>query len=167
MRATLDAIVILDGANRIAEHKRSYEKGKQIEDESHIKELIARKQAARKHRGQDRLMQAVPISQTLFIQAAERGYSLGTVTANLLKLLDQYGASELEAAINEALSRGVPHPNAVRLSLEKWREERGQTPAAAIELPNDERVRDLVVRPHDLKSYDQLQLITEEKNDAN
>ena len=35
------------------------------------------------------------------------------------RLLDRYGAAELEAAIAEALSRGVPHPNAVRLAMEK------------------------------------------------
>lgn len=167
VRATLDALSIVDGANSIAIHKRSFDKGQQIENEAHIKELIARKQAARKHRGQDRLIQAVPISQMLLIQAAERGYALGIITAQLLKLLDQYGASELTTAINEALSRGVPHPNAVRLSLEKQREERNQTPPLTIILPDDERVRDLVVRPHDLKSYDQLQAITEEKDHAN
>jgi hypothetical protein len=66
----------------------------------------------------------------------------------------------------EALLRGVPHPNAVRLSLEKRREERDQLPPINIDLPDDTRVRDLVVRPHDLKSYDQLQMMTEE-NDGN
>jgi transposase len=105
--ATPDKVSILDGVLMIAEHERSYEKGLQIEQESHIKELIARKKEARKHRGQDRLMRSVPISQTLLIQAAERGYSLGIITANLLNLLDRYGSSELEAAINEALLRGV------------------------------------------------------------
>jgi transposase len=163
--ATLSTVSILDGvANLIAEHPRSFEKGKQIENESHIADLVIRKKEASKHRGQDRLIQAVPISQTLFIKAAERGYSLGIITANLLKLLDSYGISELEAAINEALSRDVPHPNAVRLSLEKRREEANQPPPIPIDLPDDQRVRDLVVRPHELKSYDQLETITEEKN---
>jgi len=63
----------------------------------------------------------------------------------------------LEAAINEALTRGVPHPNAVRLSLERRREQREQAPPLAIALPEDPRVRELVVRPHKLDDYDQLQ----------
>ena len=42
-------------------------------------------------------------------------------TTRLLRLLEAYGASELQAAIAEALHRGVPHPNAVRLSLERAR----------------------------------------------
>ena len=39
-------------------------------------------------------------------------------------MLDRYGAAELQAAILSALSRGVPHPHAVRLALETQREAR-------------------------------------------
>jgi len=162
--STLDTVSILEGGSLIAEHKRSFEKGKQIEQEAHIAELTARKKEARKHRGQDRLVRAVPLAQTLLIQAAERGYSLGIITANLLKLLDRYGSAELEAGITEALSHKAPHPNAVRLSLEKRREARHLLPPIHLDLPDDARVRDLVVRPHDLESYDQLQTIAEEKD---
>ena len=67
----------------------------------------------------------------------------------------------------EALSRGVPHPNAVRLALERRRESREQDPPLAVELPADPRVRKLVVKPHKLDDYDQLQTDTntEEEND--
>lgn len=74
----------------------------------------------------------------------------------MLQLLDSYGAAELEVAIKEALTRDVPHPNAVRLCLEKRRENRRQSPPVALNLPNDKRVKELVVRPHSLDSYDQL-----------
>ena len=163
--ATLDKVSILDGtANLIAEHARCYQKGRQIEQESHISDLIAEKKKAKKHCGQDRLMQAVPICQALLNQAAERGYSLSRITTDLLALLDRYGPLELEAAITEALSKNVPHTNAVRLSLEKHREELNQLPPIDIDLPEDKRVRDLVVRPHDLDTYDQLKMISEEKD---
>lgn len=71
----------------------------------------------------------------------------------------------MEAAIVEALSKNMPHPNAVRLGLEKRREERNQLPPIQIDLPDDARVRDLVVRPHDLTHYDQIQSLIEEKDD--
>jgi len=51
----------------------------------------------------------------------------------------------------------VPHPNAVRLSLERRREQRQLPPPLAVVLPEDQRVRNLVVRPHDLNHYDHLQ----------
>ena len=83
----------------------------------------------------------------------------------MLHLLDRYGATELEAAIGEALSREVPHPNAVRLSLERRREQRELDPPLAVELPEDPRVKKLVVKPHKLNDYDHLQADTETEND--
>lgn len=164
VRAKADLVTIIDGSKVIAEHKRSYDKGKQIESEEHLKELSNYKKRARQARGQDRLIQATPISRKLLIKAAERGYSLKSVVHNLLQLLDDYGAVELEIAINEALARDVPHPNAVRLCIEKRRENNNQLPPIAMDLPNDKRVRDLVVRHHDLSSYDQLKSL-ENEND--
>jgi hypothetical protein len=98
----------------------------------------------------------------LLTQAAMRGDNLGSITAALLRLLDHYGAAELQAAIGEALQRGVPHPNAVRLSLERRREQRHQSPPLPVPLPADERVRNLVVRPHPLEDYDPLQESTDD-----
>jgi hypothetical protein len=101
----------------------------------------------------------------MLTQAAQRGDNLGSITATLLRLLDRYGAAELQAAIDEALHREVPHPNAVRLSLQRRREQRDQPPPLAVTLPEDTRVRDLVVRPHDLEDYDQLQPTQETSDD--
>lgn len=164
--ATPVKVSILEGATSIAEHPRSYDRAQQIEQEIHIKALVERKQQASVHRGQNRLTCAVPISATLLLKAAERGYNLGSTVASLLRLLDNYSAAELEVAINEALLRNVPHPNAVRLSLQKHREELNQLPPINLDLPDDARVRELTVRPHDLNDYDQLNptITPEEKN---
>lgn len=156
--ATQKTVKIVDGSACIAEHIRSYDKGAQIECEAHIKELSAVKMRASKQRGQDRLISAIPLSKTLLIQAAARGYAIGAIISQLLQLLERYGVAELAAAINEALSHGAAHPNAVRLFLEKHREERHQLPPVHLDLPNDKRVRELVVLPHSLQGYDQLHL---------
>jgi transposase len=157
-------IAILDGTEIIAEHERSYDRGQQIEQESHIEDLVIAKKQARHHRSQDRLAKAVPSSVKFLTQAAERGYSLSATSSQLIQLLDSYGASELDVAISEALVRDVPHPNAVRLSLEKRREERHQLPPVNLDLPNDKRVRDLVVLPHNLNTYADLQSTLEDEN---
>lgn len=154
--ASPQEVRILDGATVVARHPRSYDRGAQIEDAAHLAELAARKRAARTHRGQDRLAQAAPNSRELLVAAAARGENLGSLTAALLRLLDTYGASELQAAIQEALARGVPHPNAVRLSLERRREQRHQPPPLPLTLPDDPRVRDQAVRPHALGNYDHI-----------
>jgi transposase len=165
--ATATEVRVLADAQVIARHARSYDKDQQIENPEHIAQLIAFKRQARRHRGTDRLVQAAPNSRDLLTRAAERGDNLGSITAALLRLLEHYGAAELEAAIEEALGRGVPHPNAVRQSLERRREQREQDPPLAVVLPEDPRVRDLVVRPHKLDEYDQLQEHPEADDDEN
>ena len=84
------------------------------------------------------------------------GHSLAIITAALARLLDRYGAAELQAAITEALSGGVPDTNAVRLALERRRELRRQPPPIAVELPEHVRARDVTVSTHSLEPYDQL-----------
>jgi hypothetical protein len=118
--------------------------------------LVEHKHKASAHRTTDRLVQAIPQSRELLRQAAERGEPLGRITRTLLDLLDRYGAAELEAAIRDALAREVPHPNAVRLALERRRQEQNSPPPVGVTLPDHLKRRDVTVRPHPLASYDQL-----------
>ncbi len=155
-------IVITNGAQVIAEHLRCYDKGKQIENEAHIEELVKYKSKSKQHRGQNRLSHAAPSSIVLLKLAAERGYNLGSITSSFLQLLDLYGAQEMETAIKEVIEKGAtPHPNTVRLVLVRRREEQQKRPPIKITLPNDHRVRELSVTLHDLKAYDQLKNIEE------
>jgi hypothetical protein len=71
-----------------------------------------------------------------------------------LRLLDEHGVQELDTAIAEALEAGSPHPETVRLVLDRKRHARGQPPPVPVALPEDPRVRNLVVKPHRLKDYD-------------
>ena len=88
---------IVDGAEVLAVHRRSYDKGAQIEAAAHVQALVEQKRAARQHRATDRLAHAVPASQTLLARAAERGSNLGAITAALIRLLDRNSAADLQA----------------------------------------------------------------------
>jgi hypothetical protein len=154
--------ILSDENEVVAEHERSYYKGQQVEDQAHISELQEQKRQARQHRGLDRLQHAAPSSKDLMVSLAERGANLGSATAALLRLLDHYGAQELESAIKEALISSAPHPSSVRHILERNAKAKGAPPPVPVVLPNDPRVRDMTIRHHDLESYDAL---TEVKND--
>jgi transposase len=161
--ADLQQVRIVDGRDVLASHPRSFDRGLQIEIPAHIEALLEHKHQASQHRGTDRLAQAVPQSRELLNQAADRGEPLGRITAALLRLLDRYGATELQAGIEEALQRGVPHPNAVRLALERRREARELPPPVEIILPRHVQDRDTPVQAHKLDGYDQ---ITEVSHDS-
>ena len=150
-------IRIFDGSVELACHPRSWDRGAQIEDPAHVQALVHRKRQARAHRACDQLAQAAPASAALLAAAAERGHNLGSITAALLRLLARYGAAALQAAVLDALQQGVPHPNAVRLALERAREAAGRPPPVGLMLPEHVARRDAPVRPHALGSYDRLE----------
>ncbi len=56
---------------------------------------------------------------------------------------------------------GIRNPNAVRLSLQRLRQARGQAPPG-VSLPEHLRDRDVRVQPHALNTYDQLQMNNED-----
>jgi hypothetical protein len=154
--ADLHQVRILDGQTVLATHPRCYDRGACVEIADHITTLTERKHQASRHRDTDRLIQAIPLSRDFLVRAADRGYTLGAFTADLLRLLDRYGAAELLAAMQDALDRDVPHPNAVRLALERRRMAQDLPPPIAISLPEHVQRRDTPVQPHRLESYDQL-----------
>ena len=154
--ADTERVRILEGATVLADHVRSYDRGAQIEDPTHIATLLDHKQSARQHRVTDALIRAVPPIRELLMRAAARGYPLGSITAALQRLCQRCTVAELHEAVNEALIRDVPHPNAVRLALDHRRELRGQTPATVVTLPEHVQRRDVIVTPHALNTYDRL-----------
>jgi transposase len=162
VRATLERVRILDGASLIAEHARSHDRDAQIENPAHLDALVAVKRQAREHRGANRLTNAVPASKELLVRAAARGSNIGAITLDLLRLLDRFGQAELQAAVEDALVKGAPHPHSVRIVLERRREARQAPPPVAVIFPEHVREKDAVVHPHRLDTYDTL---TELHND--
>lgn len=152
--ADLQTVRVLDGQDEITRHSRSWDKGQVVESQEHLDALRQAKRKARLHRGQDRLLRAVPAAQPLLVALAKRQRHLATAVDSLLRLLDEHGRDELVAAIAEAMAAGSPHPETVRLVLDRRRNERGEPPPLRVELPDDPRVRDLVVTPHPLADYD-------------
>lgn len=106
----------------------------------------------------DRLVHAAPASAELLVRAAQHGHALQAIVAGLGRLLQRYGARELEAAILEVLKLEgpAPHPNSVLLALEKRRERRRQPPLVATHLPRHVLDKDQPVRPARLAAYDKL-----------
>ncbi len=154
--ASLNTVRILDRDQVIATHPRSFDRGKQIEDPSHIQVLVDHKRAAHANRAQDRLHHAAPSAKALFLRAASRSAHLGVLTRGLIRLLDTHGAQALEAAIAAALSEDAAHLSAVRHFIDAHAAARGQRPPIAVSLPADPRLQNLTVRAQPLTDYDQL-----------
>lgn len=156
VRATLERVRVLFEGEVVATHPRSFDRGTQIEDPAHVEALRREKGEARAHRAIDRLAHAAPSTGELFCRLAERGENLGRATQLVTELLEQYGGERLEAAIREGLRADVLHVHGLRQILERNRRAEGRPPSFPVVLPDDPRVRDLAVSPHDLEGYDDL-----------
>ena len=155
VEASLDTVSISHGLEVVAKHKRSFDKGKQIEDEQHVTDLVEIKRKARKHRAMDRLRTVAPTTEQFFLKAAERGHNLGRLTQLLVEWLDLYGAAELEAALTEVLTNGTYHSSAILTILQRRRSSKGLPPPVPLHFAQIQ-VNQISVKPRSLKSYDKL-----------
>jgi transposase len=152
-----DTIVrVLNGDDEVARHARSWDRGRQIEEARHLEALAIEKRSAREHRGRNRLMAACSSAEPFLQNVALHGGHLGGTTTRLLHLLEQYGASELEFALAETRRRGAFAAQSVAHVLDQRRRARKIQVPIPVVLPDDPRVRDLVVPTRSLGTYDVL-----------
>ena len=152
--AEISRLRIFDRHELITEHPRCWGKGQVIEQPRHLETLRQEKTKARRNRDQHRLIQAVPEAEALLAAlAAQQGRLTGAV-ARLNELLDEFGPRELTLAIGEAIERETPDPETLRLILDRRRRARGLAPPVAVQLPDNPKLRELVVTPHPLAGYD-------------
>jgi transposase len=154
--ADATTVRVVDGPSELARHARSYDTGVVVEDPAHVAALVAAKAAARPVTARDRLRHAVPGIDRLFAQWATRGDAGVSQLRRLLDLLDDYGATALAAAVDEALTREAPSAGTIAHLLEQQRRRRGLQPVVPLVLPNHPGVQDLEVQPHALETYDAL-----------
>ena len=151
-----DSVVrILDGAQEIARHARSYDRHQQVLYPPHQQALLELKRKAFHSTPSGRLAQAVPESEILLDKAFARGESAGVQTAQLLKLLDLYGAAALRGAIRDALQRDTPLASSVAFLL-RQRQQRASSAPAAVDLSRYPQAQSIDIQPHNLETYDEL-----------
>ena len=159
VHATPTRVRVLDGSTVVAEHVRSYDKAKVVEDPAHLAALARHKKEARHHRAQDRLIAAVPQVHDILVQLGKRGQSMGTAVQHLVKLFDSYGVEDFTQAVSQALTAGTPHPNNIRLLCERLRNRRGLPEPLSVPVVTAPHLRGLHVRPHSVHTYDRLSAV--------
>ncbi len=152
---------ILDGSFEIARHVRTYDRHQLVLDPAHQEAVLKIKRKAFHSTPGGRLAQAVPESKTLLDLAFAHGESAGAQTAQLMKLLEQYGAAALRRAIAEALQRNTPRASSVAFLM---RRQPRATPLS-LDLSHHPQAQALDIRPHDLETYDELARTKDDDND--
>lgn len=146
---------ILDGAAHVARHRRSYGRHERIEDQAHVDALLLEKARAQASTPSSLLISVVPEVETFLDEGFKRGESAALMTTRLRLLLDDYGAPDLRAAVQEALLKGTPRTASVAYILGQHKRH-GPPPAAPVDLSRRPDLKDLYVKPHASEIYDAL-----------
>lgn len=162
--ANPEQVRLLDGPREIARHRRSYDRHRRIEDPTHIAAVVADKRKAFGATATGRLAGAIPRIGEFLDAAFEGGESVARQSRQLLELLDDYGAAELQAAVHEALERQTPQAASVALILQQRRRQgaRKVWPVDLSRHPHLAHLADLSVPTQPLEVYDGL---TENNNE--
>ncbi len=146
------SVRLLDGANCVTRHDRSYAKRQVIELPVHRAELVAARRAAADLKGRDRLRFVAPDFGVLLERWSLSGPSLGLQVTRAIKLLDLYGDEIFRTAVAEVVGRGLRDTSALAVACDRLRRERRRPVPIDVHLP--EHVDDRDVVPHDLEGYD-------------
>jgi transposase len=156
------SVRILDGSSEIARHVRTYDRNRLVLDPAHQEAVLVRKRKAFHSTPAGRLEQLVPESKAFLDLAFSHGEQAGSQTAQLMKLLQEYGSAALRRAIIEALERQTPRASSVAFLL---RRQPRSTPLA-LDLSHHPEAQSLDVRPHDLETYDELARNKQDDDDS-
>jgi transposase len=147
---------LLDGSEEVASHARSYDKGRTLEAPGHLASLAREKARAHELRGRDLLRASCAHAEGFLAALATRDVSLAHHTGQLLKLLERHGPRALDAALAEALERGALGAPSVAHLLDQRTRQRREKPPLTVLLPDDPRIHQSRVTPHNLADYDRL-----------
>jgi transposase len=156
LTASETTLRVHEGTTEVARHRRSYDRHRQIDDPAHIAALLADKQRARGSVPRARLNNAVPVAEAFLEASFRRGESVAATTEKLLLLLDDYGAAELAAAVEESLSRQTPRLGSVAFLLARRRRTAQRKMALPVDLSRRPDLKNLYVKPHASETYDEL-----------
>ena len=137
--ASATTVRVVDGADEMARHARSYDTGQTIEDAAHVAGLVAATRQAKS-------LEAVTASGSRCRRSprcssgSPRGASRsGSTSIRLLALLDDYGPAELAAAVARGLERGALGAGTIAHILETRRRQRGRRPPLPMALARPAR----------------------------
>ena len=144
---------VLDGAEEVARHERSWGRHQVLELREHRAALIEEKKKARDLKGRDRLRVELPEIDVLLTRWVDAGRNLGSMVGFTIRLLDAYGPALLRAVVIDMIARGIHDRGAMAILCEQRRKRRSGPAPMLLQLGQHVVERDVV--PHDLGGYDE------------
>lgn len=107
LRAYADRVAFFYEGKLIAEHLRSYQRGEDVYNQDHEKELLQQRQRGRSQRIYQRFLQLTPQADEYYRQLAERRLNPGHHVGRIVALSEIYGFDRTARAIQDAMEFGA------------------------------------------------------------
>jgi transposase len=163
IRADDHTIRILCDGDEVADHKRCWERRRNIEDKTHIEALLERRKAARGPKRRDQLASLSPECRLYLQEVARRPIDLENEVRKLLRLIVRYGETEVAQGMAEALTKRTFGARYVCTLIDQARFARGLGEPPEPVVTGNPAADHLVVEPHALETYDALYQNQEEE----
>jgi transposase len=147
--------VIHDSAVR-AEHERSFDRRKHVEDPQHVEQLLARRKGALGPRKKDRIAALSDEARVYLQEIARRRIDLEGEVKKLLRLKDAYGEDDLRIGIARALTTRAFGARYVRALMDQARFEKGLGEPPEPVITGNAAADAIDATTHDLEPYDAL-----------
>jgi transposase len=154
--ATEDEVRIIDGANEVARHHRTFDRGQRVTEKEHFAGIYETRPGVETVAGREYIKRLIPETGALYDLMVEQGEPLGSSTAKIFELVESYGIETVRAGVKQAIERKLAKLSYVAQICRQTALFRKEPPRIAIDLPDRPNVRDLTVTPHALEDYDKL-----------
>lgn len=165
IRATNEEVSIYNKTRLIATHKRSYGKGKVIEDPRHIKELLKKKRKAISSKIMDEFNNLGNEAGQYLKGLVTREVNLTREVAKILSLRHKYGTTEVLGAMVKAMGFQAFGASYIENIIISSRKRRGEPPVTE-EIHIPEKFSDAEYKQPELSIYDML-IDEDNKNNGN
>ena len=153
-------IRFVDDGKEVASHERSWSRGERITNREHFAGLYERRPGGHTVAVREYLSKAVNGVDEFFALMVRQGEGLGGASARLTELLHEYGEKILAQALAEASVQGIGRPVYVARLCQQLHSQGKERPIVPLDLSDRPELQRIIVKPHDLKDYDNL---TEDK----
>jgi transposase len=156
LRANDERVRVLCDGKVVADHPRSWDRRRHVEDPAHVAALLEKRPGARGPKRRDRIAALSDACRIYLQEVARRRIQLDNEVRKLDRLMRLYGEDDLKLGIAAALAARSFGARFVRTFIDQARFARGQgEPPEPITTGNRE-ADEMTVEPHDLGDYDDL-----------
>ena len=156
LHADDSSVEIASDGKMIAQHRRSWDKGIYVEVAEHREALLKHKNFGRGNMFRETIVNDFPGTEQVIAALFKQGWDVHTIVRRLHMMRHNFGGALFSAALKSALDKGQTSLEAIQVAAQRLQKDSRIPPSVPVTLPDNPKVQDLEVTPHELKNYDHL-----------